>query len=144
MQTYLGSTYINDFNYLGRTFEVMAQADGPFRDRSSDIARLKTRNASGAMVPIGTVARFATPPGRTAVPRYNLYPAAEVQGATAPGVSLRGRRSTRMERLARSACRPGIGFEWTELAYQQEQREHRAADLRRGGAVRLPGAGGAV
>jgi multidrug efflux pump subunit AcrB len=76
LQVYLGSQYVNDFNYLGRTYEVIVQADGQFRRTPQDIARLKVRNASGEMVPIGTVAqlRNATIPYR--VPRYNLFPAA--------------------------------------------------------------------
>ena len=87
MQVYLGSQYVNDFNYLGRTYEVIVQANGQFRRTPQDITRLKVRNASGEMVPIGTVAqlRDRTVPYR--VPRYNLFPAAEVQGVAAPGVA---------------------------------------------------------
>jgi HAE1 family hydrophobic/amphiphilic exporter-1 len=118
MQVYLGSAYINDFNYLGRTYEVTAQADARFRSSVEDIARLKTRNAGGAMVPIGSVARLHSSTGPYRVPRYDLYPAAEVQGSTLPGVSS-GYALTQMEKLAARRLPPGIGFEWTDLAYQQ-------------------------
>ncbi|MGF7000723.1 efflux RND transporter permease subunit [Paraburkholderia sp. GAS32] len=121
LQVYLGSQYVNDFNYLGRTYQVIVQADGQFRRTPQDITRLKVRNTSGEMVPIGTVAqmRSSTIPYR--VPRYNLYPAAEVQGVAAPGVAT-GTALRRMEELAHQILPQGIGFEWTELAYQQQQR----------------------
>jgi hydrophobe/amphiphile efflux-1 (HAE1) family protein len=121
LQLYLGSQYVNDFNFLGRTYEVIAQADGSFRRDRQDLMGLKARNASGEMVPIGTVAqlRDATIPYR--VPRYNLYPAAEVQGVAAPGVAT-GTALQRMETLAAQVLPPGIGYEWTEIAYQQEQK----------------------
>ncbi len=120
MQVYIGSAYVNDFNYLGRTFEVMAQADGRFRATTEDIARLKTRNASGAMVPIGSVARFHDVTGPYRVPRYDLFPAAEVQGGTLPGVSS-GYALAAMEKLAAERLPAGMGFEWTDLAFQQRQ-----------------------
>ncbi len=118
LQVYLGSAYINDFNYLGRTYEVVAQADGQFRTTTADIARLKTRNAAGSMVPIGSVASFRDVTGPYRVPRYDLFPAAEVQGATLPGVSS-GYGLAAMEKLAKETLPPGIGFEWTDLAFQQ-------------------------
>ncbi len=121
LQLYLGSQYVNDFNFLGRTYEVIAQADGRFRRDGQDLMGLKARNATGEMVPIGTVAhlRDTTIPYR--VPRYNLYPAAEVQGVAAPGVAT-GTALHRMEELAAQVLPPGIGYEWTEIAYQQEQK----------------------
>ncbi len=121
MQTYLGSTYINDFNYLGRTFEVIAQADAPFRADTHDIGRLRARNASGAMVPIGAVASFSSVTAPYRVPRYDLYPSAELMGAAAPGVAS-GTALVRMEQLAQSVLPKGFGYEWTEIAYQQEQK----------------------
>ncbi|RQS24249.1 efflux RND transporter permease subunit [Burkholderia sp. Bp8998] len=119
LQLYMGSQYVNDFNYLGRTFQVFAQGDSPFRQSPEDILRLKVRNASGEMVPVGTVAtlRERTTPYR--VPRYNLYPAAEVQGIAAPGVAS-GVALKRMEELARQVLPPGVAFEWTDLAHQQQ------------------------
>jgi multidrug efflux pump subunit AcrB len=120
MQVYLGSAYINDFNYLGRTDEVMAQADARFRSSVEDIARLKTRNATGAMVPTGSVARLHSSTGPYRVPRYDLFPAAEVQGSALPGFSS-GSALTAMETLANQHLPLGIGYEWTDLAFQQRQ-----------------------
>jgi len=120
LQVYLGSQYVNDFNYLGRTYQVIAQADGNFRRDPQDVARLKTRNSSGQMVPVGSVAslKYENVPYR--VPRYDLFPAAEVMGVAAPDVAT-GTALRRMEELARDVLPPGIGFEWTELAFQQQQ-----------------------
>jgi hydrophobe/amphiphile efflux-1 (HAE1) family protein len=120
LQVYLGSQYVNDFNYLGRTYQVIAQADGSYRRDPQDIARLKARNTSGEMVPIGTVARLKNENAPYRVPRYDLFPAAEIMGVAAPGVAT-GTALHRMEELAREVLPPGIGFEWTELAYQQQQ-----------------------
>ena len=120
LQVYLGSQYVNDLNYLGRTYQVIAQADGSFRRDPQDIARLKARNTSGEMVPIGTVARLKYENTPYRVPRYNLFPAAEVMGVAAPGVAT-GTALHRMEELAREVLPPGIGFEWTELAFQQQE-----------------------
>ena len=121
LQVYLGSQYVNDFNLLGRTYEVIVQADGRFRQDGQGLMRLKTRNGAGEMVPIGSVAdlKSVTIPYR--VPRYNLYPAAEVQGVAAPGVAT-GTALRRMEELAAQVLPPGIGFEWTEIAFQQQQK----------------------
>jgi len=120
LQVYLGSQYVNDFNYLGRTYEVIVQADGQFRRTPQDITRLKARNQFGQMVPIGTVAQMQNRTIPYRVPRYNLYPAAEVQGVAAPGIAT-GTALHRMEELAHQVLPQGIGFEWTELAYQQQQ-----------------------
>jgi HAE1 family hydrophobic/amphiphilic exporter-1 len=120
LQIYLGSAYVNDFNYLGRTYQVMAQADGQFRNDTDDISRLKTRNDSGAMVPIGSVAQFHDVTGPYRVPRYNLYPAAEIQGGTLPGYSSSYGLAA-MEKLAAEHLPPGFGFAWTDLAFQQRQ-----------------------
>jgi HAE1 family hydrophobic/amphiphilic exporter-1 len=118
LEIYLGSSYVNDFNYLGRTFRVTAQADGVFRSDLGAIANLKTRNAKGQMVPIGSVADFSFITGAYRVPRYNLYPAAEVQGATLPGYSS-GFALEQMAKLAAERLPDGFGFEWTELALQE-------------------------
>ena len=121
LQVYLGSQYVNDFNFLGRTYEVIAQADARFRRDSQDLMGLKARNTAGEMVPIGTVAQLKDRTIPYRVPRYNLYPAAEVQGVAAPGVAT-GTALHRMEELAATVLPPGIGYEWTEIAYQQEQK----------------------
>jgi multidrug efflux pump subunit AcrB len=118
-ETYVGSTFVNEFNYLGRTYRVTAQADGRFRQDLKEIANLKTRNNAGDMVPIGSVAHFNDITGPYRVPRYNLYYAAEILGNTAPGVST-GYALAAMEKLAKERLPEGFGFEWTELAYQQK------------------------
>ncbi|OZI18861.1 hydrophobe/amphiphile efflux-1 family RND transporter [Bordetella genomosp. 9] len=120
LQVYLGSQYVNDFNYLGRTYQVIAQADGEFRRNAQDITRLKARNDAGDMVPLGTVASIEDRTIPYRVPRFNLYPAAEVQGTAAPGVAS-GVALRRMEQLAREILPRGMDFEWTELAFQQQQ-----------------------
>ncbi len=117
--TYLGSTFVNEFNYLGRTYRVVAQADGKFREDLHEIANYKTRNAAGGMVPIGSVTSFRNITGPYRVPRYNLYYAAEILGNTAPGVSS-GTALAAMDKLATERLPDGFGYEWTELAFQQQ------------------------
>ncbi|HEY2134669.1 MAG TPA: multidrug efflux RND transporter permease subunit [Xanthobacteraceae bacterium] len=119
LATYMGSTYVNDFNILGRTYRVNAQADNPFRLTVRDVENLRTRNNSGDMVPLGAVARFHEITGPYRVPRYNLFPAAEVQGTTLPGFST-GQAIAAMEKLATANLPSGFGFEWTEIALQEK------------------------
>jgi len=116
---YLGSAFVNDFNYLGRTYRVTAQADAPYRDEASDIARLQTRSVSGAMVPLGSVATVRDDSGPYRVVRYNLYPAAELQGDTKPGSSS-GQALDAVEKMAKARLPEGFSSEWTELAFQQK------------------------
>ncbi|MBX6321321.1 MAG: multidrug efflux RND transporter permease subunit [Rhodospirillaceae bacterium] len=123
LEVYLGSVFVNEFNLFGRTYRVTAQADAPFRKDLRDIANLKTRNSAGRMVPIGSVASFRDVTGPYRVPRYNLYPAAEVQGSTLPGYST-GYALAAMERLAAEHLPDGFGYEWTELAYQEKLVGH--------------------
>jgi hydrophobe/amphiphile efflux-1 (HAE1) family protein len=117
--TYLGSSYINDFNLLGRTFRVTAQAEPSARDDLADIANLKVRTNTGAMAPIGSLANLHMGSGPSRVVRYNLFPASELQGQAAPGVST-GDALAAMEELAAQTLPPGFTYEWTELAYQQK------------------------
>jgi multidrug efflux pump subunit AcrB len=117
---YLGSSYVNDFNFLGRTFRVTAQAEPTSRDDMADIANLKTRSASGAMVPIGSVATLREDSGPSRIVRYNLFPAAELQGQAAAGVSS-GQAIAHMEQLAEATLPPGFSYEWTGLALQEKQ-----------------------
>jgi multidrug efflux pump subunit AcrB len=119
LQVYLGSLYINDFNYLGRTYRVVAQADAPFRAKASDVKQLKTRNAAGQMVPLGSVMDLKDITGPDRINRYNLYPSAEINGAAAPGISS-GQAIELMETLARQQLPQGYEFEWTDLAYQEK------------------------
>jgi hydrophobe/amphiphile efflux-1 (HAE1) family protein len=118
LQVYLGSAYVNDFNLLGRTYRVTAQAEASARDDPADIAQLKTRSNSGAMVPIGSVATFSDKTGPYRVTRYNLFPAVEVDGETAPGTST-GQAMGIMENLA-AQLPAGFSTEWTGIAFQQE------------------------
>ena len=118
LQVYLGSAYVNDFNLLGRTFRVTAQAEAAARDDPADIAQLKTRSNSGQMVPIGAVATFQDKTGPYRVTRYNLYPAVELDGDTAPGYST-GQSIKTMEKLA-SSLPQGFATEWTDIAFQQK------------------------
>jgi HAE1 family hydrophobic/amphiphilic exporter-1 len=119
LSVYMGSSYINDFNLAGRTYEVMAQADNPDRLTLRDVENLKTRNAGGDMVPIGAVATFRDTTGPFRVPRYNLYPAAEVQLGLARGFST-GQAIAAIEHIAAERLPPGFGFEWTEIALQEK------------------------
>ena len=119
MSTYLGSTYVNDFNLLGRTFRVTAQAESDARDDPSDIAGIKVRSASGGMVPLGSLATVKDETGPVRVVRYNLFPAAEVQGGAPPGVAS-GDALKAMEEHAAEVLPAGFSYEWTELAYQEK------------------------
>jgi hydrophobe/amphiphile efflux-1 (HAE1) family protein len=118
LQVYLGSAYVNDFNLLGRTYRVIAQADLPFRDEVSDIAQLKTRSNSGEMVPIDAVATLQDKTGPYRSLRYNVYPSIDIEGDTAPGHSS-GQALAAMERHT-AKLPAGVTTEWTEVAFQQK------------------------
>ena len=118
IETYFGSTYVNDFNLFGRTYHVTAQADLPFRKETSDLARLRTRNAAGDMVMLGSIVEFKDISGPDRVARYNLYSASELQGEPAPGVSSTTALNT-IKQLADETLPSGFSFEWTDLSYQQ-------------------------
>ncbi|MDO9487176.1 MAG: efflux RND transporter permease subunit, partial [Sphingomonadaceae bacterium] len=126
MSVYLGSAFVNDFNLLGRTYRVTAQADAASRTSVADIANLKTRSDSGAMVPLGAVANFEDRAGPYRVVRYNLFPAIEVDGDTAPGFSA-GQSLAAMETLAAEVLPQGYGTEWTGIAFQQKAAGSTAA-----------------
>ncbi|MBB02571.1 MAG: hydrophobe/amphiphile efflux-1 family RND transporter [Planctomyces sp.] len=119
LQIYLGSVYVNDFNFLGRTFRVTAQAESRFRNDADDILRLKTRSATGDIVSLGSIVTLQERSAPDRVVRYNLYPAADVQGDTLPGFSS-GQAIQMMEQLAEERLPPGFGFEWTDIAYQEK------------------------
>jgi NodT family efflux transporter outer membrane factor (OMF) lipoprotein len=119
LQVYLGSAYVNDFNLFGRTYRVMAQAGGEFRTDPAEIAKLKTRSATGAMVPLGSLVDIHPTTGPDRVLRYNMFPAAEINGDTAPGFGS-GQAIATMDRLAAEVLPRGMGYEWTDLAYQQK------------------------
>jgi hydrophobe/amphiphile efflux-1 (HAE1) family protein len=117
---YLGSAYINDFNLAGRTYRVTAQAEPAYRDDLADIANLKVKSTSGAMVPLASVANLRQDSGPSRIVRFNLYPAAELQGQGAAGISS-GQAIGDMEQLAAKTLPPGFSYEWTELAFQEKQ-----------------------
>jgi hydrophobe/amphiphile efflux-1 (HAE1) family protein len=118
LQTFLGSTYVNDFNLFGRTFRVTAQADSEYRIEPKDVLKIRVRNNTGETVPIGSFATVRDQSGPYRVPRYNLYPAAELDGVAAPGYS-QGQAIQIMERLAAETLPEGFNYEWTTLAFQQ-------------------------
>ncbi|MEQ9488349.1 MAG: multidrug efflux RND transporter permease subunit [Alphaproteobacteria bacterium] len=119
LEIYLGSAFVNDFNFLGRTYRVTAQADGQFRDTVDDIAELRIRSSWGDMTPIGSVATFENRTGPYRVARYNLYPAAAIQGTNNPGVST-GEAITAMESALDANLPDGFSYEWTDLALQEK------------------------
>jgi multidrug efflux pump len=118
MQVYLGSVYANDFNRFGRTYQVKVQADAQYRATADNIAQLKVRNAQGAMVPLGSVVQVRQSHGPDQSLRYNGYPAADINGGPAPGFSS-GQAEAAIERIAAEVLPNGIGYEWTDLSYQQ-------------------------
>jgi multidrug efflux pump len=118
MQIYLGSIYVDDFNRFGRTYEVIAQADTPFRSSPDDILRLKTRNADGQMVPFGSIMRVRETTGPDSAVRYNGFRAADLNGAPAPGFST-GQAQAVITKLLKENLPKGMNFEWTDLTYQQ-------------------------
>ncbi len=118
LQIYLGSAYVNDFNILGRTFRVIAQATSEDRLEPKDVLKIRVRNSSGQTVPLGAFTTISDRSAPFRVPRYNLYPAAELDGAAAPGYS-QGQAIEIMQRLAAETLPDGFGYEWTTLAFQQ-------------------------
>ena len=119
LQTYLGSSYVNDFNQFGRTWRVMAQADGPYRESVEDIANLRTRNNQGEMVPIGSMVNISTTYGPDPVIRYTGYPAADLIGDADPRVLSSSQAMTHLEELSKQILPNGMNIEWTDLSFQQ-------------------------
>jgi multidrug efflux pump len=117
LQVYLGSLYANDFNRFGRTYQVNVQAESPFRTQPEHITRLKTRNAAGEMIPLGSLLKVSRGYGPDQVMHYNGYPAAELNGGPAPGYSS-GQAQGAIAELLNTNLPNGMAFEWTELAYQ--------------------------
>lgn len=120
LEIYMGSAFVNEFNYLGRTFQVTAQADSPNRLTPGDLSKIRVRNASGEMVPVGSFSTLEHIAGAARIPRFNLYPAAALSGNVSPGYSS-GQALERMEELAEELLPEGISYQWTELAYQEKQ-----------------------
>ncbi|RRN64480.1 efflux RND transporter permease subunit [Caulobacter sp. 602-1] len=118
MQVYLGSLYVNDFNRFGRTYEVNVQADQRFRLQPEQMLRLQTRNAQGQMIPLGAFVNFHETTGPDRESHYNGMLTAEINGGPAPGFST-GQAQKALEDLAKKELPNGMGYEWTELTYQQ-------------------------
>ncbi|HGM4930652.1 multidrug efflux RND transporter permease subunit SdeB [Serratia marcescens] len=126
LQTYLGSSYINDFNRYGRTWKVMAQADGQFRDNVEDIANLRTRNDKGEMVPIGSMVSIGTTYGPDPVIRYNGFPAADLIGDADPRVLSSTQAMGALTQMAGKLLPNGMNIQWTDLSYQQSTQGNAA------------------
>ena len=118
LQVYIGSSYVNDFNLFGRTFRVTAQARDEDRQDIADVLKIRVRNANGDTVPLGSFTTVSDISGPFRVPRYNLYPCAELDGAAAPGYS-QGQAIAIMDKLAAETLPAGFATEWTSLAFQQ-------------------------
>jgi multidrug efflux pump len=118
MQVYLGSLYVNDFNRFGRTYQVNVQAESPYRLQPEDISHLRTRNALGEMIPLGSIVNVKPIYGPDRVMHYNGFPAAEINGAAAPGYST-GQSEAAIAKFLNARLPNGMKFEWTELTYQK-------------------------
>ncbi|HBR47422.1 MAG TPA: hydrophobe/amphiphile efflux-1 family RND transporter, partial [Afipia sp.] len=119
LAAYLGSSYVNQFNKFGRTFQVYAQADAQFRLTTKDIENLTIRNSQGAMIPLGTIATVTPAVGPSLISLYNLYPSATIIGLPSQGYSS-GQSITLMEQIADKTLPPGTGYEWTAMSYQEK------------------------
>jgi len=119
LSSYLGSSYVNQFNKFGRVFQVYAQADANFRLTPRDIANMMVRNQNGEMIPIGTVAKITPSVGPSLISLYNLYPSATIVGLPAQGYSS-GQSLNLMEQIADKTLPPGAGYEWTAMSYQEK------------------------
>jgi HAE1 family hydrophobic/amphiphilic exporter-1 len=120
LQASMGSTYVNDFNLFGRTFQVRIQADQKFRLKPDDIRRLEVRNVAGAMLPLGTIATISEKPGPQIITRYNLYQSSSISGEAATGFSS-GQALKLMERMADDKFPSGVGYEWTGMSFQEKR-----------------------
>jgi multidrug efflux pump subunit AcrB len=118
LQVELGGLYVNDYNQFGRTWQVNAQADVPYRMQRDDIRRLQVRNDHGDMVPVATVATVRDSIGPFVINRYNTWPAAGINGRPRPGMSS-GQVIAAVERLTGEQLSPSMTYEWTELIYLQ-------------------------
>jgi HAE1 family hydrophobic/amphiphilic exporter-1 len=125
LQSSLGTSYVNDFNIYGRTYQVRVQADEKFRLKPSDVDRLEVRTRAGKMVPLGTLAKTTESFGPQLITRYNLYQSSSINGEAAPGVSS-GEAMNLMEQMARDKLPISMGFDWTGISYQEKQTGNQA------------------
>jgi len=119
LSSYLGASYVNQFNKFGRTFQVYTQADSAFRITTRDIENMMVRNQNGDMIPIGTVAKITPSVGPSLISLYNLYPTAAIIGLPATGYSS-GQSMKLMEEIADKTLPRGTGYEWTAMSYQEK------------------------
>ncbi|MEY8083643.1 efflux RND transporter permease subunit, partial [Pseudomonas aeruginosa] len=126
LQVYLGSAYVNDFTRFGRTFRVMAQADAPFRSSVEDVVKLRTRNANGDMVPIGSMVDVRKTFGPDPVIRFNGYPSADLIGESDPRLVSSSQALQQVQSIADKVLPPGMQLEWTDLSYQQVTQSNTA------------------
>jgi len=123
MQVYLGSLYVNDFNRFGRTYQVNVQAESPYRLQPEDIGHLRTRNLAGEMIPLGSVVNVTPIFGPDRVMHYNGFPAAEINGAAAPGFST-GQSEGAIAKVLNDQLPNGMKYEWTEYLPENSRRQH--------------------
>ncbi len=119
LSSYMGASFVNQFNKFGRTFQVYAQADAQFRLTPRDIENMMVRNSQGGMVPLGTVAKITPAVGPSLISLYNLYPSSTIIGLPAKGYSS-GQSMALMEEIAAKTLPPGTGYEWTAMSYQEK------------------------
>jgi multidrug efflux pump len=119
MQLYLGSLYVNDFNRFGKTYQVIVQADAPFRADADAITQLKTRNSKGDPVPLGALMKIVPTFGPVSVTRHNGFYSADINGAPKPGFSS-GQAQAEIEKVLAASLPRGIHYDWTELVYQEK------------------------
>lgn len=120
LRAQLGSAYVNDFNLMGRTYQVKVQADAPFRDSTADIERLYVRSDSGKMVPLRALVTLETILGPPLVNRYNQFSSAQINGNAGPGFSS-GQAMAAMEKVAARVLPPGFGYDWSSISYQERK-----------------------
>jgi len=120
LQSYLGQVYVNDITLENRNWQVTVQADGAFRNSVEDLSRIKVRGPNGEMIPIAGLIATSPYQGPSKVNRYQMYPAADLNGVTIPNLISSGQAIERMEALAKRDLPPGLGYEWTDMAYQQK------------------------
>ncbi|MDB5307735.1 MAG: bepE 9 [Gemmataceae bacterium] len=135
LQSYTGQVYVNDITLENRNWQVTVQADAPFRNNIEDLYKIKVRGPArgngqpGDMIPIAGLIRIGPAQGPTKVNRYQMYPAADLNGFTIPFLISSGQALERMDGLARRDLPPGLGYEWTDMAYQQKQAENTRVEI---------------
>ena len=119
LQSYTGSTFVNQFNLFNQSYQVYVQADSPFRLEPEDLEQLQTRSSAGQMVPLGALANITPTAGAATLSRYNLYPTVGLNGGAAPGFSS-GQALSLMEQAAAAQLPSNIGYSWTGMSLQEE------------------------